>query len=119
MKTTIDNIQKIINITNSFDCESIQDIVDNSKGTLSRSAVSKNLKRIKENCIRTNKNIKINCKKAEDTEFVKKIKSAVEIITNEPSILFWQTKYISDFLNLTTNEVQIACAYARKQLNMS
>lgn len=116
MKTTIDNIQKIIDITNSFECESIQDIVNNSKGAFSRNLVSKNLKRINENCIRTNKNIKINCKKAEETEFVKKIKSAVEIITNEPSMLFWQTKYLSHFLDLTTNEVQIVCAYARKQL---
>lgn len=111
IEDTIRNIQEIIDITEKNDCYTITEIEALSKVSYQR--VRENLNRINDNII-SKKPYRINCKKAEETNFIKKNLKAIYIIVNNPEMIYFQEKYLEQMLEMTKKEVQTALAYARE-----
>lgn len=110
IEKTINNIQKIIDIIEKEQFYTIKDISE--KSGITYSIVSKNLRRISENVVSKNP-YTINCKKAEETEYIKRISNAIIILLENEKMMFFQEKYLQVILKMTNSEVKAAITYTK------
>lgn len=106
---TIQNIQKILDVINNGEYTAKTQIANEMN--ISPTLVNKIFKRI-ENEISIVDGVYITkCTKAEETEFYKKFSRIIPGVISEPTIMFWQNKYISLIFDLSSEEVQALRSY--------
>lgn len=106
---TIQNIQKVLDVINSGEYTAKTWIASEMK--VSPTLVNKIFKRIEHEVSIVDGVYKTKCTKAEETEFYKKFSKIISAVISEPTIMFWQNKYISLIFDLSTEEVQALRAY--------
>ena len=108
-ETSIQNIQKVLDAVNGgiYTAKTqIANAVD-----FSPTLVNNIFKRIEPEISIVDKVYKANCTKVEETKFYKKFSALIPVVLSNPTILFWQNKYISLMFDLSTNEVQALRTY--------
>lgn len=108
-ETTVRNIQKVLNAINSGQYTAKPQIA--SAVGVSPTLINTIMKRIESEISVVDSVYKANVTSAEETEFYKKFSVLIPIVLSNPSILFWQNKYISLMFDLSVREVQALRAY--------
>lgn len=114
--TTIWNIQKVLDAVNSGQYISKTQIA--SAIGVSPALINIIFKRIEHEISVVDKVYKASCAKAEETEFYKKFSVLIPVVLANPTIMFWQNKYISLMFDLSTGEVQALRAYVDDKIRI-
>lgn len=115
-ETTIQNIQKVLDAINGGSYTAKTQIA-NAVG-VSPALINIIFKRIEREISVVDKVYKANCTKAEETEFYKKFSVLIPVVLSNPTIMFWQNKYISLMFDLSTNEVQALRTYVDDKIRI-
>lgn len=115
-ETTIRNIQKVLDTINGGQYTAKTQIA-NAAG-FSPALVNIIFKRIEPEISVVDKVYKANCLKAEDTEFYKKFSVLIPAVLSNPTIMFWQNKYISLIFDLSNGEVQALRTYVDDKIRV-
>lgn len=113
---TIRNIQKILDTINGGKYTAKSQIA--SAVGVSPTLINNIIKRIEPEISIIDKVYTANVLNAEETEFYKKFSKLIPIVLANPSILFWQNKYISLIFGLSANEVQTLRAYVDDKIRI-
>lgn len=115
-ETTIQNIQKVLDAINGGQYTAKTQIA--SAVEVSPTLINKIFKRIEQEISVVDNVYKANCTKAEETEFYKKFSVLIPIVISNPTIMFWQNKYISLMFDLSVDEVQALRAYVDDKIRI-
>lgn len=113
-ETTIRNIQKVLDAINGGQYTAKTQIA--STVGVSPTLINIIFKRIEHEIFLVDKVYKANCTRAEETEFYKKFSVLIPIVLSNPTIMFWQNKYISSMFDLSTSEVQALRTYVNDKI---
>lgn len=115
-ETTIRNIQKVLDTINSGKYTAKSQIA--SAVGVSPTLINTIIKRIEPEIGIVDNVYTANVLNAEETGFYKKFSKLIPIVLANPSILFWQNKYISLIFGLSANEVQTLRAYVDDKIRI-
>lgn len=115
-ETTIKNIQKVLDAINGGQYTAKTQIA--SAVDVSPALINIIFKRIEHEISVVDKVYKANCAKAEETEFYKKFSVLIPLVLSNPTIMFWQNKYISLMFDLSSSEVQALRAYVDDKIRI-
>lgn len=115
-ETTIQNIQKVLDAVNGGQYTAKTQIA--SAIEVSPALINIIFKRIEPEISVVNKVYKANCTKVEETEFYKKFSVLIPVVLSNPTIMFWQNKYISSMFDLSTGEVQALRTYVNDKIRI-
>lgn len=115
-ETTIQNIQKVLDAINSGQYTAKTQIA--SAVGVSPALINIIFKRIEPEISVVDKVYKASCTKAEETEFYKKFSVLILVVFSNPTIMFWQNKYISLMFDLSTGEVQALRTYVDDKIRI-
>lgn len=115
-ETTIQNIQRVLDAVNGGQYTAKTQIA-NAVG-VSPALINIIFKRIEHEISVVDKVYKANCAKAEETKFYKKFSVLIPVVLSNPTIMFWQNKYISLMFDLSTNEVQALRTYVDDKIRI-
>ena len=115
-ETTIQNIQKVLDAVNSGQYTAKTHIA--SAIGVSPALINIIFKRIEHEICVVDKVYKANCTKAEETDFYKKFSVLIPVVLSNPTIMFWQNKYISLLFDLSTSEVQALRTYVDDKIRI-
>ena len=115
-ETTIHNIQKVLDAINSGQYTAKTQIA--SAVGVSPALINIIFKRIEPEISVVDKVYKASCTKAEETEFYKKFSVLIRVVFSNPTIMFWQNKYISLMFDLSTGEVQALRTYVDDKIRI-
>lgn len=115
-ETTIQNIQKVLDAVNGGQYTAKTQIA--SAIEVSPALINIIFKRIEHEISVVDKVYKASCAKAEETEFYKKFSVLIPVVLSNPTIMFWQNKYISSMFDLSTGEVQALKTYVNDKIRI-
>lgn len=115
-ETTIQNIQKVLDAINSGQYTAKTQIA--SAVGVSPALINIIFKRIEPEISVVDKVYKASCTKSEETEFYKKFSVLIRVVFSNPTIMFWQNKYISLMFDLSTGEVQALRTYVDDKIRI-
>ncbi len=115
-ETTIQNIQKVLDAINGGSYTAKTQIA-NAVG-VSPALINIIFKKIEREISVVDKVYKASCTKAEETEFYKMFSVLIPVVLSNPTIMFWQNKYISLMFDLSTNEVQALRTYVDDKIRI-
>lgn len=115
-ETTIRNIQKVLDTINGGKYTTKSQIA--SVVGVSPTLINTIMKRIEPEISIVDKVYTANVSNAEETDFYKKFSVLIPIVISNPSILFWQNKYISLIFGLSANDVQTLRAYVDDKIRI-
>lgn len=110
--TAKENIQLIIDAINKGEMRSTQDIRDFTG--LTDTVINTNIRRIEE--IKRGKVLACSCQKAEETIWVTKMSAMIDAVIKNPTLLFWQEKYLCGFFSATPTEIKQLRAFMPEYL---
>lgn len=113
---TIQNIQKVLDAVNGGNYTAktqIANAVD-----VSPALINIIFKRIEPEISIVDKVYKASCTKVEETKFYKKFSVLIPVVLSNPTIMFWQNKYIPLMFDLSTNEVQALRTYVDDKIRI-
>lgn len=115
-ETTIRNIQKVLDTINGGKYTAKSQIA--SAMGISPTLINTIIKRIESEISIVDNVYTANVLNAEKTGFYKKFSKLIPIVLSNPSILFWQNKYISLIFGLSANDVQTLRAYVDDKIRI-
>ena len=115
-ETTIQNIQKVLDAINGGQYTAKTQIA--TAVGVSPALINIIFKRIEPEISVVDKVYKASCAKAEETEFYKKFSVLIRVVFSNPTIMFWQNKYISLMFDLSTGEVQALRTYVDDKIRI-
>ncbi len=115
-ETSVQNIQKVLDTVNGGQYTAKTQIA--KAVGVSPALINIIFKRLEHEISIVDKVYKVNCVKAEETEFYKKFSILIPVVLSNPTIMFWQNKYISLMFDLSTGEVQALRTYVDDKLRI-
>lgn len=115
-ETSVQNIQKVLDAVNGGQYTAKTQIA--KAVGVSPALINIIFKRLEHEISIVDKVYKVNCVKAEETEFYKKFSILIPVVLSNPTIMFWQNKYISLMFDLSTGEVQALRTYVDDKLRI-